>query len=395
VRQILTNLIGNAIKFTGHGGVRVTPRLHRTGADAWLRIDVADSGIGIPADKLDTIFDPFTQAESSTTRRFGGTGLGLTISRQFARALGGDITVTSTPGTGSTFSITVATGPLDGVALIDAQACEAPEAPRAADGIGGAWRFPPLQVLVVDDGAENRELVRLVLEECGIGVCEAENGQVALDAIARTAFAAVLMDVQMPVMDGFAATRALRARGCTLPVIALTAHAMKGFEQEIEAAGFSGYLTKPIDIDAMLADLAQRLGGERCAPEPLAVPPQEAAPAGEPIVSRLVDHPRLRRVVIRFGEQLAEKLEAMEAAWSQRDMPALADLAHWLKGSGGTVGYDAFYAPARALEEHARSGAEPVIGELLAEIRAMAARLHVPDDPVVANDAPASGLRSA
>jgi HPt (histidine-containing phosphotransfer) domain-containing protein len=123
--------------------------------------------------------------------------------------------------------------------------------------------------------------------------------------------------------------------------------------------------------------------------------PVAAAAPGEPIVSRLVHHPRLRRVVVRFGEQLAEKLAAMDAAWSQLDLRALADLAHWLKGSGGTVGYDAFYEPARALEEQAKSGAEAAIAELLGTIHAMAARLHVPDEPAVANDAPTSALRSA
>jgi PAS domain S-box-containing protein len=396
MRQILTNLIGNAIKFTQQGAVRVTPRLHAAQADALLIIDVADSGIGIAPEKVEAIFDPFTQAESSTTRRFGGTGLGLTISRQFARALGGDISVKSTPGAGSVFSISIATGPLAGVAMLGREAFDAAEAgPAAGAGTTSAWQFPALDVLVVDDGAANRELVRLVLEECGLRVTEADNGQAALERIAGGTFAAILMDVQMPVMDGFTATRRLRASGCTLPVIALTAHAMKGFEQEIEAAGFSGYLTKPIDIDRMLDDLAKRLGGRRRAADALAPAPLPCAGAGEPIVSRLVHHPRLRRVVIAFGAQLEAKLSAMDEACARGDLAALAELAHWLKGSGGTVGYDAFFEPSRLLEEMARSGDAAGIADRIAELHAMSGRLFVPDEPAANAPEAVQGRRSA
>ena len=395
LRQIVTNLVGNAIKFTPHGTVRVTPRLLTQNENTLLVIEVADSGIGIPADKLGSIFEPFTQAESSTTRRFGGTGLGLTISRQFARALGGDITVTSAPGSGSVFSVSIETGPLAGVPMLSREAFDSQEAHSVeAAGVANGWQFSPLEVLVVDDGVENRELVRLVLEDCGLRVTEAQNGQAALDAIERGSFAAILMDVQMPVMDGFTATRRLRAMGCTLPVIALTAHAMKGFEHEIDAAGFSGHLTKPIDIDRMLEVLAKHLGGVRQAADtviPVAAP---AAIAGEPIVSRLAHHPRLRRVVIAFGEQLNAKLQAMDEARSRGDFEALASLAHWLKGSGGTVGYDTFFEPARLLEEAAKAGDTSAIGDAVAALQTMAARLLVPDEPA-ANAAAAHALRSA
>jgi PAS domain S-box-containing protein len=396
LRQILTNLVGNAIKFTQHGSVRVTPRLRANDADALLIIEVADSGIGIPADKLDSIFDAFTQAESSTTRRFGGTGLGLTISRKFAQALGGDIAVTSTAGAGSVFTVSITAGPLEGVPMLEREAFDAFEAhAAAAAATARSWQFAPLEVLVVDDGVENRELVRLVLEECGLRVTEAQNGQEALDALAGGCFAAILMDVQMPVMDGFAATRRLRASGCTLPVIALTAHAMKGFEQEIEAAGFSGYLTKPIDIDRMLETLARQLDGVRSTAGAAVAATVPAASAGEPIVSRLALHPRLRRVVIAFGEQLNTKLAAMDEARSRGDLAAIASLAHWLKGSGGTVGYDAFFEPARALEDLARAGDTARVDEAIAVLHAMAARLFLPDEPAANSPAASPALRSA
>ena len=162
LRQILTNLIGNAIKFTEQGAVRVALRLESHGADPRYCIDVQDSGIGIPADKLESVFEPFVQAESSTTRRFGGTGLGLTISRGFARAMGGDIVARSVYGQGTTFEVWLPAGEVGTVPLLTPAdlAAEAPEIEAAA---AVRWAFPPAHVLVVDDGAENRQLLRVLL----------------------------------------------------------------------------------------------------------------------------------------------------------------------------------------------------------------------------------------
>ncbi|MET0961246.1 MAG: ATP-binding protein, partial [Noviherbaspirillum sp.] len=254
LRQVLTNLLGNAIKFTDRGSVRVMLRLDLDGAAPLYRIDVIDSGIGIPANKLGSIFEAFVQADTSVTRRFGGTGLGLAISRRFARALGGDIAVSSVPGQGSTFAIGVACGPLDGAAMLSPGDVMEAEAAQLAAPAQAHWQFPAEQrVLVVDDGPENRELIRLVLEECGIAVDQAENGKVGMEMALAGAYGMVLMDLQMPVMDGCMATRLLRGQGYAEPVFALTAHAMKGFEQEVLEAGCSGYLTKPVDIDRLLA----------------------------------------------------------------------------------------------------------------------------------------------
>jgi len=368
LRQILTNLIGNAIKFTERGGVRVRLRLETVGETVGgttrYCIDVQDSGIGIPADKLDAVFEPFVQAESSTTRRFGGTGLGLTISRGFARAMGGDIVATSIYGAGTTFSFWLDAGPMDEATLL------APAVLRISSGTAAQplqsvrWQFPAAHVLVVDDGAENRQLVRILLEEAGLQVSEAENGKVALDMVAATVFDLVLMDMQMPVMDGQTATRLLRAQGATLPVIALTANAMKGFERQLEADGFSGFLTKPIDVDLLLRELGSRLGGQAFELEhPQAqvqtqAQPQttrKVSPAVGPtvIVSRLAGHPKLGRIVARFVEQLPQKLAQMDGATDVGDMAELAALAHWLKGAGGSMGYDDLFEPACALEDAA------------------------------------------
>jgi PAS domain S-box-containing protein len=394
LRQIVTNLIGNALKFTLQGGVTVTLRMPPAGVGAVaggtdgaprLGIDIADTGIGIPADKLDAIFEPFVQAEASTTRQFGGTGLGLAISRRFARALGGDVTVSSTPGQGSTFHVTLDTGPIEATAtwlapatLAAAQRVQAPEGTVH-------WHFESGRVLVVDDGAENRELVRLVLESVGLTVLEAHDGAMALDVVAREMPDLVLMDVNMPVMDGYTATRTLRERGCTLPVLALTANAMKGFEREIESAGFTSYLTKPVDIDVLLAELAVRLGGQQVA-MPVVVAAftpavAQALPVStdEPIVSRLADHPRLARVVRTFGRTLPGKLAAMQSALDDGRIDDLADLAHWLKGAGGTVGFDVFFEPAREFERLARAGERAGLAHSLHQIQALARRIVVPD----------------
>jgi PAS domain S-box-containing protein len=381
LRQVFTNLVGNAIKFTATGEVRISVRVvQATGANALqsvMQIDIADSGIGIPTNRLESIFEPFVQAEASTTRKFGGTGLGLTISRRFARALGGDVVATSQPGLGSVFHVSIATGDLTDAIWLqphDLVALQQRDTVASAEQV--TWRFPNCKVLVVDDGNENRELVRLVLTDAGIEVIEAENGAVALEQVDAHQPDLVLMDIQMPVMDGSTATQELRKRGLSLPVLALTANAMKGFEREIESGGFTGHLTKPIDIDHMLATLARYLGGEKlvstgAAAAPAAVPTMTvsattsstttalpattshapmARPRGEPLHSRLATHPRLARVARSFCAQLPYKLDEMQGALSSGDFKALSALAHWLKGAGGTVGYDAFFEPARDLE---------------------------------------------
>ena len=389
VRQIVTNLVGNALKFTPQG--RVTVRLGLTvpgegEPGGRLSIEVIDTGIGIAADKLDAIFEPFVQAEASTTRQFGGTGLGLAISRRFARALGGDVTVRSEPGRGSTFRVLLDTGPLDGVAWLDARQVEAGaiRSPAAVPAGETTWRFDHGRVLVVDDGAENRELVRVVLEATGLRVSEARHGAEALDRVAAEPPDLILMDMQMPVMDGATATRRLRERGLTLPILALTANAMKGYEQEIEAAGFSGHLTKPVDIDALLAELASRLGGRRQAVPAAAVrlaagpAPLPAAIGGGPVVSRLAGHARLARVVRTFGQTLPGKVQGMHEALAAGQLADLAELAHWLKGAGGTVGFDAFFEPARDLERHAREGRPADAASCLQVIASLATRLEIP-----------------
>jgi signal transduction histidine kinase/HPt (histidine-containing phosphotransfer) domain-containing protein/ActR/RegA family two-component response regulator len=386
IRQIVTNLVGNALKFTEEGSVKVILRLEAE--QQKLRMDVCDTGIGMSPEQAARIFDPFSQADSSVTRKFGGTGLGLTISRKFAQALGGDITVQSEYGKGSVFSVVIETGSLEGIKLIhpDHLACCEDQVSESDT----TWRFDSKRVLVVDDGVENRDLVALVLQEVGIQVEGAENGKVGVEMAMEQDYDMILMDMQMPVMDGYAATKLIRANGLETPIYALTANAMKGFERECLAAGCTGFLTKPIDIDLLLETLGGVLGGERIEFDS-SVSTHELTNAvnadGDsssdllPIVSTLpTDIPKFASIVCRFVDRLDEKLRAMIEAYSASDFKQLAELAHWLKGAGGTVGFPAFTEPACRLEMAVKDQQGDEIDSALLELFAIAKRVQRPAD---------------
>ncbi|HZY88753.1 MAG TPA: PAS domain S-box protein, partial [Gemmataceae bacterium] len=242
LRQVLVNLVGNAVKFTGRGEVAVAVCCDgATAEEVRLHVAVRDTGIGIAPRKLEAIFDPFEQADSSTTRKYGGTGLGLAICARLVGMMGGRVWAESAEGRGSTFHFTARLGRpgRGGVA-------PASEARPAAPAGGG---LPPLRVLLAEDNPFNQRVGVLTLEGAGHSVRVAPNGREAVAAWEQEAFDVVLMDVQMPEMDGFEATAAIRARereaGRRTPVIAVTAHAMKGDRERCLAAGMDGYVTKP------------------------------------------------------------------------------------------------------------------------------------------------------
>jgi signal transduction histidine kinase/ActR/RegA family two-component response regulator len=256
LRQILINLVGNAVKFTREGGVRLVVSFDESETPT-LRIDVVDTGIGMTPEQIQRLFSAFTQADASTTRRFGGTGLGLAISRNLARLLDGDVTVTSEPGKGSTFTLTIATGTVAGVPHVTSIA-ERPahdESPQRR-----AIRLDA-RVLLADDGPDNQRLLSHVLGRAGARVEIVSDGAEAVRA-AREAetvgqgFDVVLMDMQMPVMDGYDAVRELRRGGYTRPIIALTAHAMAEERVKCLSVGCDDFCTKPIDRMALLEMVA-------------------------------------------------------------------------------------------------------------------------------------------
>jgi CheY-like chemotaxis protein len=258
VRQILTNLVGNAVKFTDSGSISLHLRSEHAIDGDKLFFKVIDTGIGLTPEQMDSLFKPFTQADASTTRRFGGTGLGLSISRRLAQVLGGDVLVESTPGKGSTFTFWI---PLPAV-----QPATAPPAERPLSPMAVAARSEPLtgSILFAEDGPDNQALVRHILERAGAKVTLANNGRIAVDkAIAArdacTPFDLILMDMQMPELDGYDASRLLRDKGFTLPIIALTANAMEGDREKCLAAGCTDFISKPIEAPQLLSVLRQNL----------------------------------------------------------------------------------------------------------------------------------------
>jgi len=246
VRQVLLNLIGNAIKFTERGTVALRIGL-QDGDPSLLRVEVRDTGIGVPADKHAAIFEKFRQADGSIVRKFGGTGLGLAISRHLVEMMGGRIWVDSAPQAGSTFFCTLP------VAAADPSA-------RPAAAVADAVPGRPLRVLVAEDNPVNQRLLRAFLEKDRHDVVVVESGQAAVDTMRGAAtFDVVLMDIQMPEMDGFQATAAIRRLDGdrrTVPIVALTAHAQVGYDDVCRRAGMSGYLSKPLDRAALRRVLA-------------------------------------------------------------------------------------------------------------------------------------------
>ena len=274
LRQILVNLVGNAVKFTELGGVHIVARMETNAAEGLdapcvpqVAFEVIDTGIGMSNEQTAQLFQPFTQVDTSTSRRFGGTGLGLAISKRLAVALGGDLTVSSQPGQGSTFRLTVAAAPVS-----HAQLVESPH--QTSQPASLTERIPQTfsgRILLVEDGPDNQRLITFLLRKVGFEVAVAENGEVALHTVEQaqangTPFDVILMDMQMPVLDGYQATRELRARGWKRPIVALTAHAMKEDRQTCLNAGCDDYLTKPIRRPELLAVIAQQLAHPSNAP---------------------------------------------------------------------------------------------------------------------------------
>ncbi len=266
VRQILVNLAGNAIKFTEIGRVRICASYSASPAPR-IRFSVQDTGIGMSEEQLARLFRPFTQADSSTTRIYGGTGLGLTICKRLAELLGGTIEVQSEPGAGSEFALVLPTGPIDGVAMLRKAPSDAESARDSTPKAPVARPRLTVDVLLAEDGPDNQRLIGHFLRSAGAKVTLAENGRVAVELALGAwqdgePFDVVLMDMQMPVMDGYAATRELRQRGYTGPIIALTAHAMSTDRDRCRAAGCDEFETKPVNREALFAKI-RALAGDK------------------------------------------------------------------------------------------------------------------------------------
>ncbi len=267
LKQILLNIVGNALKFTEEGGIRMIVRFIPDNTTPALQFDIIDTGIGMTEEQAGNLFKAFAQADSTMTRKFGGTGLGLSISKTFAEMLGGEISIVDTqPGVGTRFRIAIATGSLEGVRLIDHNAF-------ATRKTSGKQPPPPrttndaalnCHILLAEDGPDNQRLISFMLKKVGANVTVVENGQLAVEAALAARdegkpFDIILMDMQMPVLDGYGATRMLRDNDYEGPIVALTAHAMHSDREKCINSGCDDYVTKPIDRKHLIATINSHL----------------------------------------------------------------------------------------------------------------------------------------
>jgi two-component system CheB/CheR fusion protein len=258
IKQVLHNLVGNAVKFTDQGRVVIRLKAEQSEADAMqLKCDVVDTGIGMSAETMARIFSPFTQADNSISRIYGGSGLGLAICRRLTELMGGGIEVESTPGQGSCFRVAL---PAYKAALVQ-------EPTQEGDLVRPGWSIEPLRILLAEDQAVSRLFAARLLERLGHSVVSVEDGAAAVEAWNQSCFDLVLMDIQMPGMDGIAATAAIRGKeagtGARTPIIAMTAHALTGDREQLLDGGFDGYVAKPMDVESLLSEIKRLLAGDK------------------------------------------------------------------------------------------------------------------------------------
>ncbi len=359
LRQVLINLIGNAVKFTDRGSVALTVALADGGQR--LRFEIRDTGIGIAAEHLGTIFDSFTQADTSTTRRYGGSGLGLSICRQIVRLMEGEIGVDSRLGEGSRFWFT-----------LPCVAGVAPQAPEQPAGAGSARR-----ILVAEDNRTNQRVATRMLSLLGHTSEVAANGRRAVEAWRRGGWDLILMDCSMPEMDGFEATATIRAQeagsGRHVPVVAMTANTQPADIAHCRAAGMDDHLPKPLTIEALGAVLERWLGVQ--APQ-MQTPEEGAAEIPMPVLDNAA-FDRLREILgaelgsaIRpFLEDMPRYLAELDVAAAARDPVALRQLAHAVKGAAGNLGAAGIASAARELESRATEGSAAASEGLVEQIR--------------------------
>ena len=471
LRQVLMNLVSNAIKFTSEGGVRiVASMIQRAGQNA-VRFEVIDTGIGMTTEQMGRLFQEFMQADSSVTRRFGGTGLGLAISKRLIEALGGEMAVESEPGKGSTFHFCVATRNIENVAMLtEQQLAEQFSSTSRVTRAGLSTWFKPARVLITDDTPANRQLAGLVLRKAGLHVDAAENGAIAVAKATEFAYDLLLMDMQMPVMDGFTATKTLRSQGQTTPILAFTANVTEQDRMHCIASGCTGFLTKPINIDLLLSTIAEYLPTQdhppvdvekimtqatshekssrienrllRDAPENFAsvaseisaqlnvetlaaaspvsrgkgesmaenfavdtvdfgmthqsidkllnsIPGQTLSATDGCTVNTLVrkarsvrstlpmEIPEFREIVEAFVSGLGETLTRLRHSQTGMDYQEIRELAHRLKGTGGTVGFADFTEPSAKLQVAAEAHDDDTMEVMITQLEEIASRLEL------------------
>ena len=367
LRQVLINLLGNAIKFTESGEValRVAPDAGSSVPTA-LRFTVSDTGIGIPSEKLGQVFEPFTQADSSTTRRFGGSGLGLTISKRLVELMGGRIWAESTVGKGSVFAFAV---PFESWAAADR-----PTAAPAGTGFNAP--LPALRILLAEDFPDNCTITVAYLQDTPYRVEIAENGTIACEKFTAGQYDLVLMDRQMPVMDGLTATRTIRAweqandRPPT-PIIALTASALKGDREMCLAAGCTAYLSKPIKQEVLLQAIKEHS---------IVAPPSSKEENSRMDTILVRANPKFADLIPVFLQNCRKNVIAMLDALDRGDFETVEILGHGMRGAGGSYEFQAITDIGAALEQAAESADTDASRKWVGELSGYLDRVEIISD---------------
>jgi CheY-like chemotaxis protein/nitrogen-specific signal transduction histidine kinase len=359
LRQIVVNLLSNALKFTSKGHIRIAAK-HQGGPHPEIRIEVEDTGIGVPKDKKDAIFNKFTQGDSSTTRKFGGTGLGLAICKHLIVMMGGNIGVRDTPGGGATFWLTLPCVPILFVADSKTETIQT----------NPFLSFADMSVLLVEDNIVNQDYALQVLNKMGVKTSCAANGLQAVEMFGAGNFDLILMDCRMPEMDGYEATRRIRniekeKNLPRTPIVALTANAIKGDAEACFAAGMDEYLTKPVRRKDLEHVFQARTAKAKAAEPPDSTPPKPNRPDFEPPVSSVIDTAVLKEtqelmedefpsLVRKYLERLNDLISGIQEGLSSTDFDKIVEHAHPLKSSSLSLGAASVGKISAAIENAAR-----------------------------------------
>ncbi|MEJ2361948.1 MAG: ATP-binding protein [Gammaproteobacteria bacterium] len=361
IKQVLLNLASNAIKFTETGSVEISVAF--LPEQRVLEFCVVDTGIGMSREQLEKIFTPFEQADASISRRFGGTGLGLALSRRLVKIMGGTLEVRSNSGSGTTFELRLPCPDVEHIPLIQSLQ-NIPDKTTSAE---------PLQrrqlkgtVLLADDNPENLQLLSMLLGKMGVEVIPAVNGQEAISKAATHQVDMIYMDMQMPVVSGIEATRILRAQGFALPIVALTANATSEDREHCLEAGCNDFVTKPINRERLYQVTARFLASGAS---------ESSVP---PIVSQLeFDDPAIQSILLQYVQSLPKTIEQLQTLQARQEWEVFKQLIHNLKGSGGNFGYPTLSALAERIELELKQGKLHTVTDLLAELARQAERIYL------------------
>lgn len=369
LKQILLNLCSNALKFTVAGEVSI--KVHCEVESEKIFFTVIDSGIGLSKEQKDKIFEPFTQADTSTTRKYGGTGLGLSISKQFAEKMGGTITIESSEFSGSQFCLSISTGKIKQNQLILSE----PELPDKIDNITYQYDYSSRvagSILIVEDYEDNQQLLSILLSDIGADLYFVENGQEAVDKARIKNYDLILMDMQMPVMGGVEATKILRQSNYTGPIVALTANAMSSDNDICMEAGCNDFLTKPINKDKLFQSIYKYLEIKNEKDEETGV-----------IISTVIDerNTKMRDLILRFVKSLPERIEFIKRMRKEENWTEMKAEVHKLKGIGTSMGYPMITEIAVELDYEVIRENIIEVDELLANLSNVCERVvkYIPD----------------